>query len=200
MLCSLAQAYNVDKCPNIKAKYSTHTYTPKYELLLKDIRLNVTSMLEIGIGNVGLMSGIIDNYSPGCSLRMWRDYFPNAKIYGCDIVSSVLFQEDRIKTFYVDQSDPKSLKNLVTSISEFPYMDVILDDGSHQKDHQEISFQNLWSFVKPKGGIYIIEDVNVNNIDYLVDLAKRFNFTDCECIYKHYGAWDGDNFVAFRKN
>ena len=81
-LCLLAQKYYVDKCPAIY-----HHYTPKYHKLLKDKK--VTVFLEIGIGNHELMAPIVgDHYIHGASLRMWRDYFPQAEIIGCDINSS----------------------------------------------------------------------------------------------------------------
>ena len=47
---------------------------------------------------------------PGASLRVWRDYFPNAIIYGADIDKDILFAEERIKTFYIDQLDPVAIK------------------------------------------------------------------------------------------
>ena len=36
--------------------------------------------------------------SPGASLRVWKDFFSNAKIYGSDIDKDILFNEDRIFT------------------------------------------------------------------------------------------------------
>jgi hypothetical protein len=41
--------------------------------------------------------------TPGASLRAWRDYFPNAEIYGADIDREILFEEERISAFYVNQ-------------------------------------------------------------------------------------------------
>ena len=35
--------------------------------------------------------------------------FPNAQIYGADIDKNILKDEERIKTFYVDQTDQKLL-------------------------------------------------------------------------------------------
>jgi hypothetical protein len=198
MLCTLAKKYNVDKCPNIISKYPTHTYTPIYNLILGSMRNSTKNVLEIGIGNVPLMSGIIDNYKPGCSLRMWRDYFPSATIYGCDIDTSVLFTEDRIKTFPVDQSSEVSLENMITTIDVSGF-EFIIDDGSHIPDHQEISFKALWKHVRVDG-IYIIEDVAASSMERMSHLPEKYGFSNCECIYKHYGSWGGDNFVAFRKS
>ena len=201
-LCNIAKTYKVDKCPYIEAKYPTHTYTPQYHNIFKDLRDKDLEFLEIGIGNIPLMSSIIDNYVPGASMKMWRDYFSKANIYACDIDKSVLFQDTRIKTFYTDQSNPTSLIELynnISSISDKKYLDVILDDGSHNPDHQSISFKYMWQYVKPNGGIYIIEDVHNTYFQRILNLPKEFGFSDVEILYVHKGEWDSDNFIAFRK-
>ena len=206
-LCILAKKYNVDKCPDIDSRWPTHSYTPAYHTLLKDIRLRPFIFLEIGIGNVELMNGIVNNYKPGASLRMWRDYMPAAQIFGCDIITSVLFEEDRIKTFYADQSDQGSLYNLYRQIykeSADSYIDIIIDDGSHKKEHQVFSFTHLWQFIRPGGGLYIIEDVNEKELDFFKGLPLQLGFTDCVCIFVHHSAdrayyGEGDNFIAFQK-
>jgi len=165
------------------------------------MRSSTKCVLEIGIGNIPLMSNIVGNsYKPGASQRMWRDYFPNAQIIGCDIVKSVLFNdEERIHTFFADQSLKSSLKNLmrnVHSISE--NVDIIIDDGSHIEQHQRTSFRLLWDYVRPNGGIYIIEDISMN-FESFQRIHLDMGFTDAELIYAHKGKDDWDNFVAFRK-
>jgi hypothetical protein len=179
-LCRLARTYGSDKCPTIN-----HTYTPEYHRLLSGLK--VTSMLEIGIGNVPLMKPIVgETYRPGASLRMWRDYFPEATIYGCDIDTTVLFEEDRIKTFWVDQSSETCLKERVPDIE----YDVILDDGSHDPDHMVTTFNALWDRLVP-GGLYIIEDIHVSYVDRLKQLGP--------VVYIHNGKDSSDMFMAFRK-
>ena len=197
-LCILAEKYGVDKCPKIH-----HSYTPLYNTLLSSLRETTQYLLEIGIGNIPLMKPIVGNdYKPGASLRMWRDYFPKAQIVGCDILSSVLFNdEERIRTFYADQSKKSSLVELMDTLAKekIPYLDIIIDDGSHKEDHMCLSFETLWKYVKPNGGIYIIEDIREHSIEMFANLANKLKFTDAEVIFKHKGmnAWDG--FVAFRK-
>jgi ribonuclease BN (tRNA processing enzyme) len=39
--------------------------------------------------------------------------------------------------------------------------DVIIDDGSHQSQHQQVTFEHLWPALK-SGGVYVIEDVEVS--------------------------------------
>lgn len=194
-LCILGKKYLVDKCPAIN-----HTYTPQYDKILKSMRDDAKVVLEIGIGNIPLMIGISGrDYKPGASLRMWRDYFPKAKIIGCDILDNVLFQEPPIHTFRVDQSSEESLINLMNIVKLIEdYADFIIDDGSHNEQHQIITFKTLWPLVK-KGGMYIIEDVFEDNLEKYSELPKKFNFIDAqvELIYKGLNNWD--NFIAFRK-
>lgn len=181
-LCQLAVKYGSDKCPQI-----LHTYTPEYHRLLRNMK--VKNMLEIGIGNVPLMAPIVgEKYRPGASLRMWRDYFPDATVYGCDIDTSVMFEEERIKTFWVDQSSQAMLNKHVPDIQ----YEIILDDGSHILEHMETSFKTLWPRVT-HGGMYIIEDLNEHMIPKLTALAPD------SVEYVHYGKWDGDGFIVFRK-
>jgi hypothetical protein len=141
-----------------------------------------------------------NEYKPGASLRMWQDYFSKSNIVGCDILENVLFNENRITTFQVDQNNIESLNKLINQVKNIEeYADIIIDDGSHIQEHMVISFKELWKFVKPDGGIYIIEDIHISFIDRIINLNKEFEFTDAECIYIHRGNFTSDNFVAFRK-
>lgn len=143
LLSSLAQKYGTDKFPS---------YTSFYDTLLRPHRHTITSVLEIGIGTVQSMSHV-SGYQPGASLRLWRDYFPNAQILGVDIDERVLFQDERITTRMCNQANREHLKTLV---GEY---DLIVDDGSHHEEHQLLTFKYLFPSLRP-GGFYIIEDVN----------------------------------------
>ena len=190
-LCKLARLYYVDKCP-----FYHHTYTPQYHELLKSRREDVKVLLEIGIGNVPLMAGLTSReYRPGASLRMWRDYFPNASIVGCDILKEVQFSDDNITTYVTDQSNVESLNTLIGYVGS---PDVILDDGSHQEEHMVLSFRELWKSLRP-GGIYIIEDVHINFIGRIEKLPEEFGFKDATVQQVYRGNNICDNFVAFQK-
>ena len=148
-LCRLAMKYGADKAPQIM-----HSYTPTYYELFKNKR-TIKKVLEIGIGYPELMS-FVPNYTTGASLYMWRDFFPEATIYSADIRKDILINEDRIKSFYVDQSDEASLNHLVEEIGmDF---DLIIDDGSHAAIHQILTAKILNKCLT-KDGIYVIEDV-----------------------------------------
>ena len=147
-----------------------HNYIPGYERLFKSRRYAVKNLLEIGIGSVenGQMSGVLHlGYKTGNSLRCWRDYFPCANIYGIDIFETKI-KEERITTFVANQSDVNELNNVVEEINSD--LDIIIDDGSHNGEHQKFSFMFLEKKLS-KNGIYIIEDIQPQYIDKFVSLS-----------------------------
>lgn len=143
-LCELAQKYGTDKLG---------IYTPFYDLILGPRRSDVKHVLEVGIGTPESMRHVA-NYKPGASLRMWRDYFPNASISGLDInpnaSNDAADPENRISTYAGDSRGP------VRQILIGPF-DLILDDGDHAPPIQLATFQSL-SPLLALGGLYIIED------------------------------------------
>ena len=151
-----------------------HNYIPGYSQLFDGIRNKVTTMLEIGIGSVenhqmGGTSGSLVSlgYKTGNSLRCWRDYFPNASIYGVDLYYHNIV-EDRIITLQADQSSVTDLTRIVQTINKS--LDIIIDDGSHMGEHQAFSFMFLEKYLS-HDGIYVIEDVQPENIERFKDLS-----------------------------
>ena len=110
---------------------------------------------------------------PGASLRVWRDYFTNSLIYGADIDKNILFEEDRIKTFYVDQLNEFSIKEMWSNINKSNF-DIILDDGLHTFEAGITLFLNSFNKLR-KNGIYIIEDVDFMYIKKLADRLSKYN-------------------------
>jgi hypothetical protein len=196
-LCLIGEKYLVDKCPKLN-----HSYTPVYHELLKEYRNTSETVLEIGIGNYPLMSSLVGpKYVPGASLRMWRDYFTKANVYGCDIDPSTFFTDDRIQTYFADQSNEQSLEALFHNVkqhSKKETIDFIIDDGSHIVSHMKTTFKTLWKYVSP-GGIYIIEDIQLKDLNLFKSLYLELGFTDAECIHIHKGKNNWDAFVAFKK-
>ena len=148
-LCELAFKYKTDKCPQIG-----HTYTPQYYRLLKDKKESFKKVLELGVGTVVSMKHV-EGYIPGASLRMWRDFFPNAQVYGTDIDPRCMFEDDRIKTFLVNTTRERELKKLIQEIGSD--IDSVIDDGPHQVRVQLRTVRSLMPLLN-KGVIYIIED------------------------------------------
>ena len=110
------------------------TYCDIYEKYFNEIRHKVTKFIEIGVKD-------------GASLRMWKEYFPNAMIYGVDIDPryKMYEEEDRIKIFIGNQKDTTFLQQIKATIGEY---DILLDDGSHITEHQIVTFDVLYGIVK----------------------------------------------------
>jgi hypothetical protein len=169
-LDELSKKYNLDK----NAASGCHNYIPNYSTIFDEMRTQVKTMLEIGIGSVenGQMCDTTGNplpgYQTGNSLKCWQEYFPNAKIYGIDLYEHKELNQDRIRTFVADQSDTEQMNNVITEINEL--LDIIIDDGSHYGEHQIFSFMFLSNYLSPNG-IYVIEDIQPNYIDSFKNLS-----------------------------
>lgn len=123
--------------------------------------------------------GVMD----GLSMKMWREYYPDAEIVGIDIYDkSHLYNSDwqvpdSVKLLKVDGTDPEQVKPL-------GMFDIIIDDGSHYWADQQKSFELLYYSQLNKSGVYIIEDLwtshiefynnaKMNTLDYLKKLEKK---------------------------
>ena len=153
-LKSVLEQHGSDKA-NAKHGYH-HFYGPLFAAQ------PIEGLLEIGIGttNLALVSRMrrIGNYRPGASLRAWRDFLPSAEIYGADIDRDILFQEERISTHYVDQTDADSWQALARALP--PHLDVVIDDGLHAIHTQLASLLFGLEHVRP-GGWVVIEDITL---------------------------------------
>ncbi len=144
-------------------KSAPHSYTDFYEMLFEQKRDSIKFVFECGIGRNNADQPKIKggNGYPGASLRVWRDYFHNAKIVGADILENVLFTEDRIVTVQIDQTDKLSIVAFLIAWRKkgnYPF-DVIIDDGLHTFDAGKILFENMIGMLADDG-VYIIEDIS----------------------------------------
>ena len=141
-------------------KSTVHDYFRYYaDCLYKLGQDKELSILEIGLGSnePSLVSTMGRGGKPGASVRAFRDVVPNGRIYGADIDKRTLFSEDRIRTSYVDQLDPKSFDDMVTNLGETRF-DLIIDDGLHSVQANlntlMFSLEHLQS-----DGVCVIEDI-----------------------------------------
>ena len=148
-LCKFALKYGADKCPQIG-----HVYTPFYYEFLKDKRQSIKKVLEVGIGNRRQVRYIPGGYI-GASIRMWRDFFPNAWVYGADVAPESFFVDERISTYYCDETKEEDIKRLVMQIGSD--IDLVIDDACHHIANQVFLCRVLMPLLD-KGVIYIIED------------------------------------------
>tara|TARA_A100001015_G_scaffold203548_1_gene227406 strand:- start:867 stop:1568 length:702 start_codon:yes stop_codon:yes gene_type:complete len=189
-LTELMNFYGSDK----GGRNNHHNYSEYYSELFFNERKNIKNFLEIGLGtnDVNMLSNMGEKGIPLASLKAWRDYFDNAIIYGADIDKKILKNHERIKTYFVDQTDPKTIELLFKNIGISDF-DVILDDGLHEYNANICLFENSIKFLS-NSGIYIIEDVYFkdkqkfinyfNNSDYnysIVDIYHKKNITN-NCI------------------
>ena len=106
-----------------------------------------SNIVEIGVLN-------------GNSMRWLLERFPEARIYGADIVP---LQENwprdpRICYVQMDQGDAAQVRKLF-SLAAF---DLIIEDGSHRPDHQITALvEGIRSL--NNGGIYILEDIHTSH-------------------------------------
>jgi hypothetical protein len=160
--CSLADFGNATDFKALCDQYGSdkarsHNYHYLYAPILK-ARDKVAAVLEIGMGtnNTDVVSNMGQHGRPGASLRAFRDFLPNALIFGADVDRRILFEEDRIKTFFVDQTDLDSFQVLGAGIP--PAMDLIIDDGLHAPNANLAVL--LFGLKRLKvGGWLVVEDI-----------------------------------------
>ena len=147
-------------------KANNHDYHYLYGAILRNPK-SVENIFEIGLGtnNRDIISNMGINGRPGASLRAFREYCPKAFIYGADIDKRILFQEERIKTFFVDQTNPLTFNVL---LKKLPYnFDLVIDDGLHSA-HANIASLEFGLKIIKVGGWVVVEDIG----DAVIDLWK----------------------------
>ena len=186
-MSELCEKYGSDKGfinPDSRKPYNwiPNSYTSYYHSLFNLNRDNIKLIFECGLGtnNPNLASNMTDTGMPGASLRVWRDYFKNAKIYGGDIDKEILFEEDRIKTFYVDQLNTNSIINMWKNIN-LDNFDIIIEDGLHTPEANLNFFFNSFDRLK-KNGIYVIEDVRNKHLKYLQEKLTKLIWCLESCV------------------
>ena len=163
-------------------KNTIHSYLPLYEKLLGHKKESARNILEIGI------------YGGG-SIKLWRNYFLNATIYGLDImdideISDDIKNDDRI---ILHASTDAYDENLFTHnfLSKNLKFDLLLDDGPHTLESMK-QFIKLYSKLMADDGILVIEDVQswawidiLKNVvpDHLKQFVKVY---DLRCVKGRY--------------
>lgn len=121
-------------------KGTTHSYLGVYEEHFRPIRDAPVRMLEIGV------------YS-GASLCAWNEYFTNnfKEIHGIDICPDRLAYT--VNNYHVLDATEDSTPDILGGT-----WDIVIDDGSHEPDHQFKTLSLFGRRINP-GGFYIIEDI-----------------------------------------
>jgi 23S rRNA U2552 (ribose-2'-O)-methylase RlmE/FtsJ len=118
-----------------------------YERHCSDFVSNGPTVLEFGVMRGG-------------SLQLWLRYFgEGASIHGVDINPRCKeYEEPGISVHIGDQSDDVFLREICERFGPF---DVVIDDGSHQVEHQKQTLETLWPFIN-EGGVYVCEDTHTS--------------------------------------
>ena len=156
---SLSGSQTVSRSSNpLKAWFNSHTegrgiwkplnYFDIYHRHFKKFVGRKVHILEVGV------------YSGG-SLEMWRDYFgPKCYVYGIDIQEGCkVYENEYTKIFIGNQADHKFWKLFKSKV---PAIDILVDDGSHQAEHQRITLEEMLPCISP-GGVYLCEDIGGHN-------------------------------------
>ena len=179
----------------ILKKYDTdketfHRYGSTYETIFSKFnREDKLNILEIGT-------------QKGGSLLAWKEYFPNANVYGVDIVD-VVPEEYRKDTVTRIISDIKDWKNDLE-------WDIVIDDGSHYLMDLAYVIPNYCIKLKA-GGVLIIEDVRnpalllrvIENLFGDISIgfpnAKQNAFIDVKCYDTSAPGAEGSFIIALLK-
>lgn len=134
---------NTDKGFHIINK-KNETYADIYEKYFREKKNDNLVILELGVKN-------------GASLKAYREYFPNAIIYGLDIDPSCIQYNDPNNNIFIEiisQIDEDKINNFIKDKN----FDIIIDDASHVNKFTIISFNLLFESLN-SNGLYIIEDL-----------------------------------------
>ncbi len=197
-LCNIMKNHGSDKGAD------WHNYTQIYSVLFNSLQNEVRQLFELGIGSVNpaIASHMKQIYSPGGSLRGWREFFPTAQIYAADIDKDILQPEERITKFYVDQTDAGVVKEMWNQVGKNNF-DIIIDDGLHTYKANKTFFENSYTQLSDTG-IFIIEDIPNNELNHfrteLATIARELGFDTRLLQLKHNSNKTDNNIMIITKN
>lgn len=128
------------KCGTDKSSRG-HGYMNAYQRYLEPYRHRTAVLIEIGVGS-------------GCSLRMWREWMPQAWVFGIDIAPEVAERDEHV--FIGDQADERFLIEVLAKTGP---PDIVIDDGGHMSSQMIASFRTLFPRLRA-GGLYVVEDTH----------------------------------------
>lgn len=184
-LCEIMGRYNSDK-GHVNITKSWHNYTTFYYSIFKPLTNHSLRIFELGLGtnNVNLPSNMGKDGTPGASLYGWSAFFPNSTIFGADIDKNILFNTDRIKTFYCDQTNPAIIHEMWNepALKEDDF-DIIIEDGLHTFHANVCFFENSIHKLK-SNGYYIIEDIVHHEEGLFVEKIKEWEKKYVNCVFQ----------------
>ena len=152
-----------------------HKYYKFYAHALSDAR--DIDILEFGLGtkNPAFASTMYFykqdadfDSTPGSSLRAFRDFVADSRVFGVEIDKDILFEEDRITTQWVDQLQ----RSTVDAIFPGQEFDFVVIDGLHQITADVNSVLSILPRVR-SGGTVVVEDVCILENWKIIDSMFR---------------------------
>ena len=196
-LCLLCAESGTDKSP-FTVNGHRHPYTMPYSLLFEPLRHKPIKFAEIGVFR-------------GASLRAWRKYFTQARIFGYDndrpnleyILSLAL------PTTFLALMDASNEESIAAGLAGYcqqdsELFDVILDDASHSPSDQCAVIKTGLQFLK-KGGLLIVEDIfrersielYEKTLEEIKPLISFHTFIVCDHALRYSPGWNNDKLLVF---
>ena len=169
---------------SINITSSWHNYTTFYYSIFKDLRDKKLRIFELGLGtnNITIPSNMGSIGRPGASLYGWQEFFYNSEIFGADIDTDILFNTDKIKTFYCDQTNPSIIQNMWNESNLEENFDIIIEDGLHTFNANVCFFENSIHKLK-LNGYFIIEDILNNEEHLFINKIKEWELQYKNCLF-----------------
>ena len=198
-LCKIGERVATDKSP-YNRKLHRHPYTSIYNLIFNNLKHKKFNFAEIGI---------LHNKS----IKMWREFFPNAIIYGFEFDEDLIRNAklEKLRNVFYKKIDVKDIISIKTSFKKTrKTFDIIIDDSTHNYFDQINIIKNTLPYLNT-GGILIIEDIPKNKKEYseerffssLKNELKYFdffNFIDCDHLNKFSKGWLNDRIFILVRN
>jgi hypothetical protein len=157
---SLNQLANLFGSDKGDAVGNAHNFTALYAFLFEGWRNEHFHLLELGLqrgdGNPMVYLDSDRRVSDAPSVRMWLEYFPDARCIGFDTADFSHITIPRFEFIRGNLSNTSDLERLAISV---PPLRVIVDDASHASYHQQLAFVSLFKRIE-SNGFYIIEDLD----------------------------------------
>jgi len=195
-LCELGIKYPTDKCPYNTVSWHKHPYTAVYNILFSNIRYNKLNIAELGV---------LDSNSMQC----WREYFPNAKLFGFDWDQNCIEKGRNLNLYDTKYNfiDVRNRESLNKALSEYEKFDIIFEDTSHVFEDQINLCKIAHKYLNP-GGILVIEDIfrYKKEEDYVKELTGvskyysliTFILTEHELRFSE--GWNNDKLLVLYRN
>ena len=194
-LCQIGMQCGTDKSP-FNRNGHRHPYTPFYSMLFAPKRALPIRFAEIGV-------------AAGASVHMWARYFQSGQLYFFDrdlnfLSNAQSFGYPNTSFGEMDVRDANSIRTALAATGG--NLDVILDDSSHDIEHQYIIIKEAMKFLKP-GGMLLIEDVFRTIPDEAYESAiapiknelSFYAFYEMEHENKWSPGWDNDKILMLVK-